>query len=333
MNVLVTGATGHIGGNLVRALVARGQRVRVVDRQTGHSHVLAGLPGELVERVRADLRDPASLRAALEGVDVVFHLAAVISILGDRGGEVEAVNAEGVATLAAAARAAGVRRFVHMSSCHAFDMNAGRLDETSPGARPSDPAYNRSKRAGEEALLREVARGLDAVILNPTSVIGPADVRPSRAGRMLLQAFRGQMPVSLGGGFDWVDVRDLCATTLAAAERGRIGERYLVGGAWRSLTDVARVAAREAGARPPLAEAPLWLLRPGARLMDAWGRRTGREPLFTTESLDTVAAGAEVSSAKALRELGHTSRPLEDTVRDLCAFFRARGLLPTTPAA
>ena len=224
MRITVTGATGHVGANLVRALLARGDQVRaLIHRIHRDNRSLAGLD---VERVAGDVLDPASLDRAFAGAEVVFHLAALISIQGDRGGLVPSVNVGGAKNAAEAALRAGVRRFVHTSSVHAFDLTRGGvIDETSPRSDgPHLAAYDRSKAAGERAVREVLARrGLDAVVVHPTGIIGPFDFEPSRMGRTLLGLRDRSLPSLVAGGFDFVDVRDVVQALLAAAERGRTG--------------------------------------------------------------------------------------------------------------
>ncbi len=183
----VTGATGHVGASLVRALLDDGRTVRAINRQPG-----AALAGRDVEFVVADVLEPDELQRAFEGVDVVYHLAALIAISGDPDGRVRATNVDGVRNAATAALDAGVRRFVHCSSIHAFDLERpGVITETSARAvHPHLPAYDRSKAAGEVELLEVVDQGLDAVITNPSGVLGPNDFSPSRMGAVFLALAR-----------------------------------------------------------------------------------------------------------------------------------------------
>jgi dihydroflavonol-4-reductase len=324
VKVLVTGASGHVGGNLVRALLDGGRDVRVLVRDDRAA--VAGLP---VELARGEVGDAHSVTKALQGVDVVYHLAARISILGDPGGAVRRTNVDGVRTVARAARNAGVRRMVHMSSCHAFDLDhPAAICERAPRPKLTDPLYNQSKHAGELALREEVAQGLSAVIVNPTGVIGPFDFKPSRMGRFFLALARGRLPSLVDGGFDFVDVRDLVRTALAAEVRGRDGENYLAGGQWVNVREIAELAARECGVKAPRVVAPMWLARIGAPMMDGFGRVTGREPLYTSESLHALRGG-KIDSNKAQTELGHSTRPLAETIRDIYAWFDRAGMLPT----
>jgi dihydroflavonol-4-reductase len=272
---------------------------------------------------RADVLDSASLRSAFEGAEIVYHLAARISVTGDPEGRVRATNVDGVRNVAEAALGAGVRRLVHCSSVHAFDLERceGTLDEASPRATdPRLPAYDRSKAAGEEALRSVMARGLDAVIVNPTGVIGPFDLGPSRMSRFFLALRDGRLPALLPGGFDWVDARDVAATLVAAAERGRSGENYLVPGHWCSLRDLALVAHGVTGARvPPVV--PMAVARAWSPIGTRLGRAADDPLMFTSEALHAIRFGPRVSGAKAGRELGHTARPTADTVRDVYAAF------------
>lgn len=318
----ITGASGHVGANLVRALLARGDRVRVLlhDRD----HALSGLD---VERVRGDVLDPPSLERAFAGAEIVVHLAALISIQGDRGGRVPAINVQGAGNAAAAALRCGARRFVHTSSVHAFDLSRGGLiDETSPRAEARHlAAYDRSKAAGEQAVRAVVAQGLDAVVVHPTGVLGPFDFEPSRMGRTLLGLRDRALPSLVAGGFDWVDVRDVVAAILAAAERGRRNESYLVPGEWRPVVELAKLAAEITGVAPPRLVSPIGLARVGVPFAALWGWARKQEPLYTGESLSTLAHTARISGDKAARELGHRPRPLVDTLRDAYAWFAETG--------
>ena len=324
MTVVVTGAAGHVGANLVSLLVARGAAVRAVDRVDAPS-ALAGLG---VAWERADVLDPASIRAAFEGADVVYHLAARISVTGDPDGSVRRTNVDGVRNVAEAALAAGVRRLVHCSSVHAFDLEHSRepLDEEGPRSiLPRLPAYDRSKAAGEAVLREVIDRGLDAVVVNPTGVIGPLDLAPSRMGRFFLALRDGRLPALLGGGFDWVDVRDVAATLAAAAERGRTGQGYLAPGRWMSLRELALLAHEATGCRVPRV-VPMTVARAWSPVGTRLGRSTDDPLMYTGEALHAIRFGAHVSGAKAEGELGHTARPTEDTVRDLYAWFEAAGV-------
>jgi dihydroflavonol-4-reductase len=320
----VTGATGHVGANLVRALLEDGRRVRAINRTRGPA-----LDGLDVEFFAVDVLDAHALRRAFEGVDVVYHLAALISVAGDRDGHVRATNVDGVRNAANAALDAGVRRFVHCSSIHAFDLDRpGVVTEDSPRARGAHlPPYDRSKAEGEVELQRVVERGLDAVITNLTAVLGPYDFGPSRMGAVLLALARRRLPALVVGGFDWVDVRDACTGMIAAEAKGRTGENYLIAGHRLPIVDVAALAEAATGVRAPRFVAPMWLAQATAPAGLWWSRLRRSDPLFTPESLHALRKDPVVSTTKAAQELGYEARPLRDTVADSYAWFRARGLL------
>jgi len=315
-----------LGANVVRALIAAGETVRAVDVRRGA--VLEGLDAEFVQ---GDVLDPATLVTAFAGAEFVLHLAARISIAGDPDGSVWQVNVDGVRHVAEAALVAGVRRLVHCSSVHAFDAAAIRGPVRESGLLATDPrlpAYDRSKAAGEGELRRIVDRGLDAVILNPTGMIGPVDPEPSRMGRVLLAMFRGRMPVTVGGAFDWLDVRDVAGALIAATDQGRTGENYLLGGHRATVTELGRLSAEVSGRKPPRLVAPLAPVKLAAMaaVRVAGPRRAGRL-LLTPESLHALETDPVVDHSKAAAELGYRPRPLRETLNDLHASFRADGRL------
>lgn len=326
MKFVVTGASGHLGANVVRALVSAGETVRGVDIRPG-----SALSGIAAEFVRGDVLDPVTLKNAFADAEVVVHLAAKISIAGDPDGSVRRVNVEGVRNVAEAALEAGARRMVHCSSLHAFDVGGTRgpvRENALRATSPALPAYDRSKAEGEDELRRVVEKGLDAVIVNPSGMFGPIDPEPSRLGRVLLMMFKGRMPVSVTGAFDWVDVRDVAEALIAAADRGRTGENYLIGGHRASVTELGRLAAEVSGRRAPRFVVPLPPVRIAAEaaVRIAGPGRAGRL-LLTPESLHALATDPVVDYSKATAELGYRARPLAETISDLYASFIDEGLL------
>lgn len=321
MKIAVTGATGHVGIGLVERLVADGHEVRAL--AAGGLDLLKDLP---VELRAGDVRDEAALADFFSGVDLVFHLAAVISIDGDRDGKVHDVNVGGARAAANAALRADVKRLVHFCSIHAFDMYSsdGEMNESSERAVGAhNAAYDRSKALGEAEVRDAVARGLDAVIIHPTGIIGPPDIGPSKAGKGLLDAARGRLPFIVSGGFDWVDVRDVIGGAWAAAERGTRGHSYILSGSHRNLDELVRHTAKLAGVSGPMITIPNSLVRSIALLPTLIGRLRGREPLFTAESLATLAAAVRFSHDRAKEELGYRPRPVEETIADLVDWFVA----------
>jgi len=322
MLTVVTGAYGLVGANLVRALLERGDQVRAADKR--QTEALTGLD---VEHLAVDVLEPKSLEAAFAGADTVFHLAAVISIVGDPTGIVHRVNVEGARNAARAALACGVSRFVHCSSVHAFDLErcGPELTETGPRATGDHaPAYDRSKNEGENEIHATIGQGLDAVIVNPTGVMGPHDYGPSRLGELLLELRDRKIPVNVGGGFDFVDVRDLVDGMLAAEQLGRTGENYLLSGHRHSLKELAQLASQITGAKAPRISMPLSRIKALAPLVLKL-TPSDKIPLFTPDSLHTLQYSPSVCHYKASKELGYQPRPFIETIRDTYAWFDGEG--------
>jgi dihydroflavonol-4-reductase len=305
---VVTGATGHLGANLVPALLDAGHRVRVVTIEADATAIPA-LDGLEVERVQGDVRDRASLATAFTGAAVVHHLAAMISVRARPGPMLRTVNVDGVANVVAACSDAGVGRLVHVSSIHA----------TSSGRRV--PAYDRSKAAGERIVLAAVENGLDAVVIRPTGIVGPRDHAPSRMGQLFLDFYHRRLPALITGGFNWVDVRDVANAIATASHAGRRGSTYTVSGYWRSLGDLARLSGSVTGVRPPLLRLPHWLARSTAPVTSLTSDR------FTSAAVRALRDHQDVGCTLALRDLGHWPRPLTETVADIYAWFDAAGML------
>lgn len=318
-SVLVTGAAGHVGATLVRALLGRGQVVRALvhtDRRA-----VAGLDMELVD---GDVQDIESLHRAMAGVDVVYHAAARISILTTDRKQLEATNVAGTRHVVDACLEAGVRRLVHFSSVEALqpDPASGELDDSRPVVCSTRcPPYGLSKAAGEQIVRQAIAHGLDAIILNPTAIIGPNDYRIGLANGGLLALCRGRLLALVDAGFDWVDVRDVVDGALQAAERAPAGAQYVLAGHWASMVDLARLAHDINGARVPGLVVPMWAARLGAPLLTAWSRVSGQRPLYTTAGLFPLVHFKAIRHERATRELGYRPRPLRQTVADTWDWF------------
>jgi dihydroflavonol-4-reductase len=323
MPVLVTGASGHVGANLVRSLLAQGQQVRTLVH-----HDRRALEGLDVEVVEGDIGSPDALDGALAGVDVVYHTAAHISLRMDDWPLTRYVNVHGTRNVVEACLRARVVRLVHFSSIHALDhmAQAGTVDETCPLVDDHCPPYDRSKAAGEREVQEGIARGLDAVIIRPTAVIGPYDFRPSHLGQVLLALARGTMPALVTGGFDWVDVRDVVTGAIRAAERAPAGACYLLSGHWVSVVNLAAAVERLTGRPAPRFVCPMSLARIGAPFASAFAWLTGTRPLFTSVSLRALRLTCPVSHEKAGRDLEYEPRPFADTIADTLAWFGEEGL-------
>ncbi|MFW6051617.1 MAG: SDR family oxidoreductase [Myxococcota bacterium] len=329
MTTLVTGANGHIGENLVRALVERGERVRALIGPRAYPDPLDGLD---VEAMEGDVRDPASLWRAVEGCERVYHLASHVSIRDNDRQRLYEVNVLGVRNVMQACLAAGVRRVVHTSSIEAVgkDPNGDASDEDTP-SNPFEPLldYEVSKVHGELEALRAVVRGLDVVIVNPAAVVGPHDYRPSSIGQAIVDFAHGRIPAYIGGAFDFVPVRDVVQGHLLAMELGRCGERYLLCGQVVTLDQVFAWMAEDVGRPKPPLRIPAPVMVPVAIVGDAVRRAVApeRSPRLTRGSIRVLTSGKHGSNAKARRELGLTPTPVREAFREAAAHFRARGLI------
>lgn len=326
MHVAVTGAAGFLGINLVAALLEEGHDVLAIDRVPGD--VPDGAKGSL-RWMSVDVLDEDAMAAALDGVEIVHHLVAVIS-LRQKDAVAERVNVHGVGSVARAALRAGARRMVNCGSLASFDYERlGTVDEASKRATdPRLPIYHRSKYLGEVELLKVVDAGLDALSCNPTGIYGPVD-HPSRLSRMnqgLLDAARGRLPASVPASFDMVDVRDVAKGFLLAAEKGRTGHNYLLGGHRHDLFEAQVRAAELGGRRGPRFRIPIGALRTVAPFVDPFTRRFGSES-FAPAALENLSMSPYVDRSKATIELGYEPRPTDETITDLVAFFDAEGLL------
>lgn len=326
MTTLVTGATGHIGNNLVRALLARGERVRALIRPGASPKALEGLD---IERVEGDLRDAASLARAVRGAERVYHVGAMISI---RGGDRDAlwdVNVAGTARLLAAAREAGVRRVVHTSSFGAIGNNPNGPSSEQHLLDPNEPAtdYERSKAASELEVQREVERGLDACIVNPCATVGPFDFKPSLVGRTFVDFGQGNLKAYLPGAFDWVPMRDVVDGHLLAMDKGRAGERYLLSGEVASLDQIMDWLAEDTGRPRPRLRIPPGLMLAISLPKDFVEARFFPEkyPRFNQHSIRLLTSGKHGTNAKARRELGLVPTPIRQAFRDSVVWFRDNG--------
>lgn len=329
MTTLVTGASGFVGSAVVRALLAEGEPVRVLVRPTSDRGHLADLP---VEVVVADLDRPASLAAAVAGCTALFHVAADYRLWVPDPAAIYRTNVDGTRALMIAAAEAGVRRIVYTSSVATLGLHPdGRpADETTPVALDDMIGhYKRSKFLAEAAVRELVERhGLPAVIVNPSTPVGPRDAKPTPTGRMVLEAAMGRMPAYVDTGLNLVHVDDVAAGHLLAFERGRAGERYVLGGDNLPLGEILAMIAALRGLRPPRLRLPAAALLPLAVAAEAVARlrRTG-EPFITTDGVRMARKRMFFSSAKAERELGYRGRPAEAALRDALDWYHDHGYL------
>lgn len=322
MRTLVTGATGLVGNNVVRALLDRGQTVRVLARAGCDPRPFAGLD---VEIIRGDVRDVDSVRVACRGVTHVVHAAARVHLGWTGMAEQQAINVQGTRNVAAAAREAGAR-LVHVSSVDALGLGTRQqpADEEHCQRKNVPCPYVVTKTAAEQVLLEEVARGLDAVIVNPVYVLGPWDWKPS-SGRMLLEVARGRALLAPGGGNDFCDARNVAQGVLAALERGQKGRRYVLGGEALSYLEAWSLFAEITGGRAPWGRVgPLALYTAGA-LGSLWGRITGREPDVNLASVRMSSLEHHYCCKRAQEELGYQPGTAREAATAAWQWFLERG--------
>lgn len=325
MKIAVTGANGHVGVNLCRKLAESGHQINAFVHRNHEG--LSGIP---VNIVKGNVLDKASLSPLLDGCDVLFHLAAKISITGGQDGIVSRVNETGTRNILEVAKAMNVKRMIHFSSIHAFSQHPHNqvLDETRPLVNQTGFAYDVSKAAGERAVMEAVKNGFDAVVLSPTAIIGPADHEPSLIGQAVIDLYNRRIPSLVPGGYDWVDVRDVVNGAISAIEKGRTGEKYLLSGHWLSLKDFSLLISTVTGRPTVHTEIPMWVARIGLPFITGYSKLVGIKPLYTSESLTIISEGSRmISHEKASKELNYHSRPLSETIHDFIAWLKQHQII------
>ncbi len=325
MKVAVTGASGHIGNYLLRELTKQGAKVRVLVHR--HKNNIPDMSG--VDIVEGDLLDQNSLDRLCEGSDVVFHLAAKVTIDNRSPGKVYATNVFGTANIIKAVIRSGSGKMIHFSSIHAFRAlyHGELLDENSPLSENRDTIYEYSKAEGEREVIRAVKEGLNAVILNPTAVIGPFDYNRSVLGKALRNIYTNKIPFIIKGGYNWVDVRDVAAAAIKSVETGRKGEKYILSGEFSTLGELSVMISHFSGCRVPV-QVPVSLAKMAVPFLRLYSSLTGKDPLYTGQSLDILANSPfNISSDKARCDLGFSPRPLVETLKDTFKWYKENNML------
>ena len=325
--VVVTGATGHIGNVLVRELLLRGEKVRVVIPPFEDASCLDGLKVEIVE---GDVCHIDSFIQAFERGDVVYHLAGIISILSGKSEPLYQVNVEGTRNVIESCFKTKVQRLVYTSSIHAIKEppHGIVIDETFP----FDPDnvlgdYAKSKAQATLEVLNGVKQGLNAVIVCPTGVIGPYDYKISEMGQLIMDFTQRKLKAYVDGAYDFADVRDVATGLILACEKGCSGESYILSGEQITVRDLLLMLQEITGVKAPSLKIPAWLARTVGKIAPLYYRLTNTKPLFTTYSINVLASNSQISSAKARRELGYSTRPVKESVTDAVAWFRENSKL------
>jgi dihydroflavonol-4-reductase len=323
--IAITGASGHIGTVLVPKLISKGFRIKALVYRDSIS-----FDSDRIERVKGSLKDANSLKELVSGCKIVIHCAARISINSNKDPLVYEINVSGTKNIFTAARNQGVKRFIHLSSIHAFDQLTREevLNESTQFCSDRAPLYDRSKRDSEKFILGEKTDGMEVIVINPTSVIGPHDIKPSLMGKAIMDIYNRKVPMLIKGGFDFCDVRDVADGIISSIEKGRSGEKYLLSGSWHSLKDLQNfiISMKESNAKLPVL--PIWFARIGLPFIRFWSYMKHKEPLYTKESILALAEGHKnINSKKAEEELGYVCRPVKDTIRDSVQWFRQAGKL------
>lgn len=325
----VTGATGFVGSAVARKLQERGYRVRALVRPNADRRNLADLG---LEEVAGRLENPDSLARAVDGCAAVFHVAADYRLWVPDPKPMMAANVDGSVALLRAAKRAGVPRIVYTSSVAVLGFNADGTpsDETTPSTvADMIGVYKASKFLAEEAVKRLIAEeGVPAVIVNPSTPIGPRDVKPTPTGRIITEAASGRMPAYVDTGLNVVHVDDVAEGHLLAFDKGVIGERYILGGDNLSLAEILARLARLSGCKPPKVKLPTAPLYPLAYAAEAWARVSGREPMVTVDALKMASHRMWFSSAKAEAQLGYRHRPAQEALADALRWFQQNGYCP-----
>lgn len=328
MTALVTGATGFVGSAVARALLARGETVRVMARAGSDRRNLEGLKVEIVE---GDLRDPDARRKAVQGTSSVYHVAADYRLWTRDPAAMFATNVEATAGLLRAAADAGASRLVYTSSVATLGLfpDGREADEVTPvSAADMIGPYKRSKFDAEERVRALAASGLPVVIVNPTAPVGPRDVKPTPTGRTIVEAAAGRMPAFVDTGLNIVHVDDVARGHLLAHDKGKVGERYVLGAENLTLQQILARIAAQVNRKAPAIQIPNAAIMPVAYAAEFFARvfNTG-EPFVTVDGLKLARKRMFFSSAKAGRELGYTARPVDEAISDALAWFRAHKYL------
>ncbi|MGB4846227.1 MAG: NAD-dependent epimerase/dehydratase family protein [Ferruginibacter sp.] len=326
MKVAITGAAGHLGAALLQEFCKRNLSVRALFRDAD-VRSSKDLP---VEIIYGDMLEPGVLKSFFQNCDTVIHCAAVISVNGDPTGIVHQTNVEGTQIAIDAALVNGIKRFIHISSIHAFQQQPTFevLNEQRTHVTGKAFAYDRSKLAGQQVALAANGPDMEVIVIHPTSIIGPYDFKPSLMGQVIIDLYKGKLPFLFNGGFDFCDCRDVANAIANTTTTGRPGEAYLLGGKWYNLKQLAVfLSAASSKKIKPIALSQL-AARAGIPVVKLIAAIKRKEPLYTIEAVEALFEGNRfINSSKAITELNYTIRPFEETIHDTFHWFKNKGYL------
>tara|TARA_B100001750_G_C15444669_1_gene565534 strand:- start:143 stop:1123 length:981 start_codon:yes stop_codon:yes gene_type:complete len=311
----VTGGSGHLGGNLIRQLLAQGWAVRCLIH-----HDVRALEGLSVERVEGNLSDKNRLVKQMAGCDAVFHTAAYVAVENVNFAKMKAINIDGTATICQAALDAHIPKFIHFSSIHAFQQrptNQPLLEERPLVSEGQSAPYDQTKAAAQRVVYDACDRGLNASILHPTGIIGPYDFKPSRMGQVLKDIMNKKMPLTINAGFNWVDVRDICESAIKCVDQGRSGQHYILPGEWATFRQISDIISEHIDSRTALGTLPFWVAYTALPFAYAFSKLTGKRPSFSRGSFHALAVQCkDIPGTLAKNQLGHSPRSLQNTIQD-----------------
>lgn len=314
--IAVTGATGHIGNVLVRELLDKGEKIRAIVPDFEDTSSLKNLD---IEIIKGDVRDVNSLINAFNGAEYVYHLAGIISISSGMAKKIHEINVTGTKNVIEACIINKVKRMVYVSSIHAFTEPPHGIPiiET----KYFDPSkavghYAKSKAEATIEVLKSIDRGLDAVIVHPTGVIGPYEFKLSNTGQVVSDFLNRKLFAYIDGAYDFVDVRDVATGIIMACKYGQTGENYILSGEQITVFSMLKILEEETGIKAPKTKIPAWLAKLSAPLFELYYRLMKQQPIFTSYSITTLKSNSLTSFDKAAKELGYKARPIRESIKD-----------------
>ena len=325
MKIAITGSTGHIAASLIPLLVQKGHSVRALVYEQNPAFDLSA-----IEIVKGNITKPSSLDAFVAGCEVVIHCAAKISINSNNDPSVYETNVAGTKNIFNASKEAGIRRFIYISSIHAYEQRPSGelLNEESNYCADSAAGYDRSKRDAEKFVLQQASAKMEVVVLNPTGVVGPPDYRVSLMGQAIMDIYNKKVPSLIKGGFNFCDVRDVANGIMQAITKGKSGQSYFLSGKWISLADLHKMIMHIKADQKWLPVLPGWAAYAGLPFIRLIAGIKKQQPLYTRESLDALIHGNKnVSNLKASQELCYTCRPISETITDAINWYKQANML------